>query len=258
MAARDSFEAFLVHDDDVYFASLSEACRDEGFGAISEHLNSRHGKIRFAGMSVADISIAGVQIDDFNGSTATVSLQLEGTDGNEFIEGQPHDWVYESGGWHWADCQIFVSSGGGGGSIGGESQDNPIGFGYVATIADWVVHGTYLQKNGNDAVAEGGNGPPPAGTVYYLPSISVTYDGPNASAKLSDALSFRLVAGSTVYDDASGCGPHPGALELDFVAAPGDGVPGDICRAVKIDDIDSVLLVVTEKATGTDYWFAFE
>lgn len=254
-AARDSFQAFQEDDDDTYFASLSEECRSSGFGTVSERNNSRHGDIGRAGIDLSAIGVANVRIDDFTGSSATVTLELTGTGGNEFLEGQPHAWVYEAGEWHWADCEPFASGGGGAGDVGGSGPENAIIVGNIAMFADWYVYLSYYQPDGNDLVAEGGNPPPPAGTVYVLPTMNVGYDGPDASSKLSDVMSFRLVSGSTVYDDPADCGPHPGSFDLSLVAAPGETGFGDVCHAVATGDVDGLFVVVTDKTTGTEYWF---
>jgi hypothetical protein len=254
-AARDSFQAFLEADDDTYFASLSEECRALGFGTVSERNSSRHGDIRRAGMDTTAIEVSSVAIDDFTGSSATVSLGLTGTQGNEFLEGLPHAWIFESSGWHWADCEPFSTAGGGGGDVGGSRPGDAIILGNVATIADWYVYLSYYLPDGNDLVAEGGNPPPPTGSVYVLPTMNFQYNGPDASSTLSDVMSIRLQSGSTVYDDPADCGPHPGALDPDIVAAPGEGGFGDVCHAVATGDVANVYVVVTDKATGTDHWF---
>jgi hypothetical protein len=85
--------------------------------------------------------------------------------------------------------------------------------------------------------------------------MNFQYNGPDASSTLSDVMSIRLQSGSTVYDDPADCGPHPGALDPDIVAAPGEGGFGDVCHAVATGDVANVYVVVTDKATGTDHWF---
>ncbi|HSL97094.1 MAG TPA: hypothetical protein VK831_00855 [Candidatus Deferrimicrobiaceae bacterium] len=257
-AARALWDAFQLDDEQAYFAGLSEACRSSaGFGVVSERTNGRHGRIRLAGIDLSAIEVADVTITDFDGHSATVALTLVGTDGNEFLEGQPNAWVYEDDGWHWDNCEPF-EAGGGGGELGGSGPDDPIGVGFVPTIGGWYVYSTYLYANADAQVAEGDGPAPPAGTSFYLWGVVVQYDGPNASATLSDDLAFRLVSGGTVYDNPDDCGAYLYALELDFVAAPGEQAPGDICRAVAPRDADSLFLIVTDVATGQEYWFGQE
>jgi len=255
-AARAQFAAFQRDDDSAYFASLSDACRaDAGFGTVSERNNSRHNAISRAGIDLAAITVDGVTITAFDGQSGRVALELGGTDGNDFLEGLANPWIFEGGSWHWANCDPF-KTGGGNGDVGGSGPEDAIGVGFVATIADWYVYSTYLTQNGNDLVKEGGNPDPPGGTQYFLWQISVTYNGPDASSTLADEMSFRFVAGGTTYDSPTDCGDHPGALDLSLVAAPGEGQMGDICHAVGSGDVASLFLVVTEKSTGTDFWFA--
>jgi len=256
-AARAQFEAFKADDDDAYFASLSDACRaSAGFGTVSERNNSRHGAIKRAGIDLAAVTVDGVAITGFDGQNGTVALQLGGTGGNEFLESNRNSWIHEGGTWHWANCDPFKAGGGGNGDVGGSGPEDAIQRGLPVSIADWLVYTTYIQQQGNDLVKEGGNPDPPAGTQYFLWQVSVTYDGPDASANLADDLGFRLVAGSTTYDSASDCGAHPGALDLTMTAAPGDGQMGDVCHAVASGDVAGLHLVITDKASGTDYWFA--
>jgi hypothetical protein len=256
-AARAHFQAFADDDDDAYFAGLSDACRSTaGFGAVSERNNTRQGAIRRAGIDMATITVADVDITAFTGSTASVALTLAGTD-EDFLEEQPNPWVFEGGTWHWDNCDVFASGGGGGGTGSeGSGPENAIGVGFPTRIADWSVYSTYLNANANELVA-GSDGPasPPSGTVFFTWGIAVKYDGPDASSTLSDVMSFRLVAGSTTYDDPAACGGYVGALDLSLTAKPGEGLPGDICRAVATGDVGSLFLVVTEKPTGTDVWF---
>lgn len=254
-AARAHFQAFKDDDDTAYFAGLTEACRTRaGFGAVAAQINSRHGAISRAGMDLAAISITAVTIDGFDGRTATVALDLAGTNGNAFVEGQPNAWAHEEDGWRWANCDLFAAAGGPG--TGGSGPEDAIAVGMIATISGWLLSSTYIQPNANDLVMEGGNPEPPAGATYFLWQIRATYNGPEASVALADDLSFRFVAGDTSYETSSACGPHPGALDLAFVGGPGDGVLGDVCHAVADADAAALFLVVTEKATGTDFWFS--
>jgi hypothetical protein len=255
-AARAHFQAFADDDDDAYFAGLSDSCRaTAGYGVVSERNNTRQGRIRTAGIDMATITIADVEITAFTGSTASVALTLAGTD-EAFLEEQPNPWVFEVGTWHWDNCDVFASSGGGNTGTEGSGPGNAIGVGFPTRIAGWYVYSTYLNANANELVA-GSDGPaaPPSGTVFFTWGVTVKYDGPDASSTLSDVMAFRLVAGSTVYDDPSACGNYAAALDLTLVAAPGEGMPADICRAVAPGDVGSLFLVVTEKSTGTDIWF---
>jgi hypothetical protein len=64
-----------------------------------------------------------------------------------------------------------------------------------------------------------------------------------------------MVAGSTTFDSLNGCGPHVGAMDITLEAAPGEGQQGDLCQPIPTGDVGSVFVLVTEKATGTDFWF---
>ncbi len=256
-AATALFEAFQQDDDDTYFAGLSDACRaSAGFGTVSERNNSRHGRITQAGIDLGAIAIDDVLVTDFDGTSATVELDLSGTGGNPFLEEEPNPWIYEGGEWHWANCDPFASGGGGGGGgLEGSGPDNAIGVGMVPTIADWYVYSSYLLPDANELVTGDGVAAPPSGKVYFLWQIVAQYDGPNPSEALADDLAFRLVAGSTTYDNANDCAGYGFELDLSFVAAPGDQTTGAFCRAVATGDVASLFLIVTDKATGQDYWF---
>jgi hypothetical protein len=95
--------------------------------------------------------------------------------------------------------------------------------------------------------------PADAGTVYYLHYLQVTYNGGASSVRLADDMAFRMVAGSTTFDSLNGCGPHVGAMDITLEAAPGEGQQGDLCQPIPTSDVGSVFVVVTEKATGTDF-----
>lgn len=255
-AAEAMFAAFKADDDSAYFAFLSAACRDQaGFGTVSERNNSRHGAINLANIDLGAIEVGNVAIDTLGESSARVSLTLTGTEGNRFLEEDPHLWIFEDGGWHWDDCAPFEAGGGGGGGVGGSGPSDPIAVGMVPTIADWYVYSTYVNPNANEFLASEGAPAPPAGTVYYLHYLQVTYNRGASSVQLADDLAFRMVAGSTTFDGLNGCASHVGAMDMTLVAAPGEGQQGDLCQAVPAGDVGSVFVVVTEKATGTDFWF---
>lgn len=257
-AARALFEAFKGDDDEAYFLGLSLACRSSaGFGIVSERNNSRHARIGQAGMDLSAIEITDVTIGAFDGHSATVALTLSGTDGNEFLENQPNPWVFEDGGWQWDNCDPFETGGGGGGGLEGTGPEDAIAVGLVPTIADWYVYSSYLLPDADELLTGEGASPPPPGTVYFMWEVVAQYNGPNASQALADSLAFRLVAGGTTYGDPSGC-PDAFALNLGFVAAPGEQARGSLCQAIATGDAGSLFLIVTDKAAGRDYWFKQE
>jgi hypothetical protein len=207
-------------------------------------------------MDLSAIEVTGVTISDFDGHSATVALTLSGTGGNPFLEAEPNGWVYEEGGWFWGNCDPF-ETGGGGGDLEGTGPDDAIAVGMVPTIADWYVYSSYLLPNADELVTGEGAPPPPPGTVYFMWEVVAQYNGPNASQALADSLAFRLVAGGTTYDDQSDC-PAVFALDLGFVAAPGEQARGSLCQPIATDDVGSLFLVVTDKAANRDYWFGQE
>jgi hypothetical protein len=101
--------------------------------------------------------------------------------------------------------------------------------------------------------------PAPAGSTLASAQLLVTYNGSEPTAVIGDYLDFDMVAGSTVFGDDVGCV----SLEFDDLffdptieASPGEGLPRpQVCRAVPVDALGSLLLRATHVPTGTEYWF---
>lgn len=257
-AATDAFTAFLIGADQIYFNFLANDCRETaGFGIVSEHLQSRRFNASLDGVDLAALQVTQVNVTDFTGSSATLALVIDGVGGDQFFETQPLPWIHEADGWKYVGCDEFHGEGGLGSGDEGSSRDNALGIGFIGRPADWFVVTTYVTPDLTDIVLETeGNAPPSSGNVYFGVQMSVQYDGPKTSSVLGEDLAFRLEAGGATYDETSSCGSYAQEPEYDYTAAPGDSMYFTFCWEVPTAEVDSAFIVVTELASGTDWWYA--
>lgn len=256
-AARSAFEAFLAGDFQTYFNLVVSDCRESaGFSGVNGYLETRRSRAFNAGVDLAEVSVTAVDVTDFTGSEGTVALVIDSPGGEQWVEGQPQPWVHEDDGWRFADCSPFASGGNNGGDEG-SSADNPLGRGLFGEPADWLVATTYFSPDFTDLVLEEpGNASPAPGNVYFGVQMTFTYNGPKPSTVFGDDLAFRLEADGTTYDGPNGCGTYPQEPDLDLTAGPGDTTLFTLCWEIPAGDDADARIVVTDRAAGTDWWFA--
>lgn len=257
-AARAAFEAVLAEDDQGYFNLLASDCRESaGFALVSGHLQSRRFNARVNDVDYDALSIAEVLVTSFTGSSADVALVIDGPSGDLFFETQELPWIHEGDGWRYAGCDEFAGGNGGVGGDDGSSADNPLGIGFIGEPADWLVATTYVSADFTDLVLEEpGNDEPAEGNVYFGVQMTFTYNGPKASTVFGDDLGFRLEAGGATHDGPNACGHYAQEPELDFTAGPGDNRLFTLCWEIPTDAVGSAAIVVTDEASGTDWWFS--
>jgi hypothetical protein len=255
-AARTSFEAFLGADDEAYFNLLSRACReDAGFAAVENVLTQRRRVARGAGIDLAAMSVSRVELSDFTGSTAQVALVIEGS-AEPFRESLAHAWVYEDGGWRWSDCSDYRTGGGSGPDT--SSRDNPIDFSVPAEINGWFVVVSYVMLDATELVVGEGFDSPGPGQQYVDIQVLLNYDGADPTTTAGRDLALSLVSARAAYEEKDSCGAVVWALDLSEQVGPGGSLRGSICRAVPSDEVGSLLLLVVDLATETEWWFALE
>jgi hypothetical protein len=254
-AAADMFVAFVEFDDQSYFNFLSRQCRERlGFASVDDHLSGRRYRIDVADIELSSLGVASVEITDFSGSSATVSLVLSGTT-EAFEESIPTRWIVEEGGWRRDEC-ANISEPQGGLEGYGTDRDEPIPYGGVADINGWLMTVSYISADDEELVVELGGEPATDGSQLFNVQINPYFNGADASTVLTDDIGFAMVSGSTVYGDEASCAGTDPAFELDIEAAPGDDVGLlFVCREVDSGDADEMLLRMTDLATGTEYWF---
>lgn len=255
-AARASFLAFLGSDNEAYFNLLSRACREEaGFAVVENKLTQRRSAARAAGIDLAAISIATVEIDGFTGSSADVALVLQGTT-EQFRETVAHAWVHEADGWRWTDCADFRTGGGGG--PGTSSRDDPIDYGIPAEINGWFVVVSYVTLDATDLIVGEGIEAPAPGHQYVDIQVLADYDGADPSTTMGSDLAFSLVSDGATYDEPGACAAIVWYLALDEEVGPGGSIRGSVCASVPTDEVSSLVLLVEDLASGTEWWFGLQ
>lgn len=259
-AAVDAFEAFQAADDQAYFDTFSRQCREDlGFAAVESYLDGRRFNIDLGGIDLGALSAGEVTIDGFDGSTASVALEVEGTT-EPFRESIPTLWVYEEGAWRIGDCSGIEASPNDLSAVGAE-PGSAAEFGMVTDLAGWLVNQTWVILDDEEIVVEFGGDPAPEGSRLVTTGVGLTYTGPESTIQLRDELEFALVNGSNVYGDEASCetddyGTEPVAAEP---IAPGDSLaPAVVCRVIPESDLDGLLLRVTHLPTGGERWFRMD
>jgi hypothetical protein len=259
-AAVGAFAVFQSADDQAYFDIFSRECRETlGFPAIESYLDGRRFNIDLGGIDLNTLSAGEVTIDDFDGSSADVSLEIEGTT-ERFRENLPTEWLYEEGAWRIADCSD-IRPAANDLSAEGTDPDDALEYGFIADLEGWLINQTWANLDDEEIVVEFGGDPAPDGSRLVTTGVGLTYTGPESSIRLTDELAFALVNGSTVYGEEASCetegyGTAPVAAEP---IVPGDSLaPAVVCRVVPESDLEGLLLRVTHVPTGGERWFRMD
>ena len=259
-AAIDAFATFQAADDQAYYDTFSRECREDlGFPAIESYLDGRRFNIDLGGIDLSALSVGEVTIDGFDGSSADVSLEIQGTT-EQFREGIPTRWVHEEGAWRLADCSD-VRPAANDLSAEGTDPDAALEYGFIAEVEGWLINQTWANLDDEEIVVEFGGDPAPEGSRLVTTGVGLTYIGPESSIQLNDELAFALVSGSTVYGEEASCeteeyGTAPVAAEP---IAPGASLaPAVVCRVVPEGDLEGLLLRVTHVPTGGERWFRMD
>ena len=135
------------------------------------------------------------------------------------------------------------------------ARGNPIPMGEVAVYPGWDVSVVSLNENATSLMAaeSRNNDPPDPGYVYVLVRVEGTYTGTGISSMSSD-LSFYLVGYANILyrrDGRTGSGAYspwsiPDRLLGQPDALPGGTVSGNVAFMVTANEVDSLLLVVTD------------
>ncbi len=259
-AAIGAFAAFQAADDQTYYDVFSRECREDlGFPAIEAFLDGRRFNIDLADIDLGALSVGEVTIEGFDGSSADVSMEIQGTT-EQFRESIPTRWVHEDGAWRIADCSEIRPSAN---DLSGEgvSADDALEYGFVADLEGWLISQNWANLDDEEIVVEFGGDPAPDGSRLVTTGVGLTYTGPESSIRLNDELSFALVNGSTVYGEESSCeteeyGTAPVAADP---IAPGESLaPAVVCRVVPEGDLEGLLLRVTHVPTGGERWFRMD
>ena len=255
-AARVAFEAFLAADDQTYFQAVVRSCREEvGFSGVFERNKGR----RFFAQQNGDITLSAVTVRDvvvenFTGSSADVSLVLDGTGDATFKETLPHRWAVDEGAWRSEDCDDFLR----GNDMGDSSRDDPLGSGFIADLSGWLIVVRYVYPDGEFVFEEPAKGPPADGNQYFVVDLAADYNGAEVSSVPSEAFVFTFVSGGTEYGEDASCGPVPGEFDRDIAYGPGEQAFGFLCREVDADDADSLLLRIEARDGSGDAWFVLQ
>jgi hypothetical protein len=259
-AAIDAFATFQAADDQAYYDTFSRECREDlGFPAIESYLDGRRFNIDLGGIDLSALSVGEVTIIGFDGSSADVSLEIQGTT-EQFREGIPTRWVHEEGAWRIADCSD-VRPAANDLSAEGTDPDAALEYGFIAEVEGWLINQTWVNLDDEEVIVEFGGDPAPEGSRLVTTGVGLTYTGPESSVQLNDELEFALVNGSTVYGVEASCeteeyGTAPVAAEP---IAPGDSLaPAVVCRVIPESDLEGLLLRVTHVPTGGERWFRMD
>ena len=259
-AAVAAFEAFQVGDDQSYFDTFARQCREElGFVAIKSYLDGRRFNIDVGGIDLRSLNAGAVTIDGFDGSSASVSVEIEGTD-EPFRESIPTLWVYDEGAWRIGDCTGIDAPANDLSGVGA-TQDNAADYGMVTDLAGWLINQTWVILDDEEVVVEFGGEPAPAGSAVVTSGVGLTYTGAESAVQLRDQLEFAFVNGSTVYGQDASCETEMYGTEPLAAApiAPGDDLaPAVVCRVVSESDLEGLLLRITHIPTGGERWFRMD
>ena len=132
------------------------------------------------------------------------------------------------------------------------TRENPVRMGEVAGYPGWDVSVVSFNEKATSLMA-GNNDPPDPGNVYVLVRVDGTYTGTGFSSMSSD-LSFYLVGYANILyrrDGRTGSGFYypwviPDSLRKHPDTLPGGTVSGNVAFMVPANEVDSLLLVVTD------------
>ena len=256
-AALASFTALLSHDDQAYYASLSRICRERhAFSSVENHNAWRRSQVLGIGHTdFSEVRVASVHIEDFTGHTATVTLDIQGSD-EDFIEGQANEWFYDEEAWRLGTCPD-VSPPAGGLEGQGTDRNDPLGYGFVADADGWLISLIDIDPESEGYLHEGGLEPAQDGYQLFSAGLGIYYNGPELSVVLGEDLDFAFVRGSDEYGDEISCRntEYEYVVDLGAVFIPGDDTRGVICRQLPVGEATGLLLRITNTRTGTSYWF---
>ena len=257
-AARDSFEAFLSGDDDAYFAALSSECRERlGHAAVESYLSGRRfNAVNVGNVDLQNVTIAGVEISDFDGRSGDATLVLTGTS-EAFRESLPHLWTFEDGAWRLADCDEIRESQNTF-EDRGTDRGAPLHVGEIADIGGWILALSHVNQDFEAVMSPGEVEPAGSGNKLVSAQLQATYNGAEPSVVIGDHLAFDLVSASGVYGSEAAFVSDLEGLFYDptMEATPGENLPRPlICREVPETETTTMLLRATHIPTGAEYWF---
>ncbi len=259
-AAVAAFAAFQAGDDQTYFDTYSRRCREElGFVAVASYLDGRRFNIDFGGIDLRALRAGEVMIDGFDGSSAIVAVEIEGTT-EPFRESIPTPWVYEEGAWRLGDCSGIEPPPN---DLSAEGADpgSAAERGMVADLAGWLIYQSWVTLDDEEIIVEFGGDPAPEGSSLITTGINLTYTGAESAVRLRDQLEFAFVNGQTVYGQDASCetdeyGTEP--LAAGPIAPGDDLAPAVVCRVVPESELDGLLLRITHIPTGDERWFRMD
>ncbi len=127
------------------------------------------------------------------------------------------------------------------------TREQPIQFGEPAAVGDFTIHVVDWEPDATQTVLEHNqfNDPPPAGSVYSIVTIELTYTGDETGEPWLD-LSWSAVGDSNVAVDAGDCFTYPNSLFDVNEIFPGGTAQGAICFTVPEADTGSLLLILED------------
>ena len=211
------------------------------------------------GIDLRALSAGEVTIDGFDGSSASVAVDIDGTD-EPFRESIPTLWVFEEDAWRIGDCSGIEPSANDLSAEGAE-RGNAAELGMVTDLAGWLIYQSWVTLDDEETVVEFDGEPAPAGSALVTTNVNLTYTGPESSVQLRDQLEFAMVNGTTVFGEDASCetaeyGTEP--LALAPIGPGEDLAPAVVCRVVPEADVDGLLLRITHVPTGEQRWFRMD
>jgi len=141
----------------------------------------------------------------------------------------------------------------------GGTRDTPVPLGTAADVGDWTVTVTDVVPDATAQImtANQFNEPPPAGTQFYLITLEATYHG-DEPVRFSTAMSWSAVGESAVSysEGASRCGVIPEGMSDVPEVFEGGTIEGNICFAVRAEDLGSLVLYLSPRFGDENVFFA--
>jgi len=139
------------------------------------------------------------------------------------------------------------------------TRDNPVPMETAADVGDWTVTVVDAVPDATDLILRENqfNDPPLAGSQFYLITLRATYTG-TEPATFFWSLTWSAVGEAAVsYSE----GEHRcGSLPNDVADVPevfeGGEIEGNICFAVRAEDVDSLVLYLSPLGAGDNVFFA--
>ena len=126
------------------------------------------------------------------------------------------------------------------------SRGNPVPLNHTVVYPDWEISVISFDRNANSEIAAENrfNDPPEPGHVYVLARVQAKYIGSSIGTASRD-LRFYLVGNSNVFYEKAWI-VTPDVLSNQPDALPGGTVTGNVQFMVPANEVDSLLLVVSD------------